>query len=270
MPIGVRGRTLSALHGSPRETPEPSQRTRGFVFLVLGAVTAAAAGARELRVYENGVGAMNLPLTEAQYGSHNTRAMRPETLVLAGTLFSLVTEQPFWVVNPSFALTKAQLCERAEPALRLAMTATVSCDTGLTHRASRAHLCGTCTSCLLRRQALRAGGLVERDDIEAARYRCDVRRISTTSDPQLQRLHYMLNQAAQLATGLRDAEPVSALVREFPDLLGIRSALHESGCKDPGRLTTRLLERYVTEWQQFAHPLVDRYLCGPGEVGRAA
>jgi hypothetical protein len=39
---------------------ESSQRTRGFLFLTLGAVSAIAAGTKELFLYENGIGAINL------------------------------------------------------------------------------------------------------------------------------------------------------------------------------------------------------------------
>ena len=40
---------------------ESSQRTRGFLFLTLGAVSAIAARTKEIYLYENGVGAINLP-----------------------------------------------------------------------------------------------------------------------------------------------------------------------------------------------------------------
>src|SRR5207248_1931665 len=59
---------------------ERSQRSRGFMFLVLGFATAITAGLRQLRVYENGVGAINLPYLESQVGTHSTRAMHPLTL----------------------------------------------------------------------------------------------------------------------------------------------------------------------------------------------
>jgi len=259
VPMGVRGSAVTAVASGSRETPEPSQRTRAFVFLVLGSVAAATGGGRELRVYENGVGAMNLPLTEAQFGSHNTRAMRPETLLLAGRLMSLVVEAAFSIFNPSFSLTKVQLCERARAEAREIALCTVSCDTALTHRTSRTHLCGTCTSCLLRRQALRAGGMLDYDRRETAEYRCDVLDLAH-GDAGLQRLHYMLSQAAQLEAAL--AEPAPALADEFPDLRSIHQALAPLGYRDPTELTNSLLSRYVDEWRAFGHPLVDRYLGG--------
>lgn len=269
VPVGLRGRTIMR-HVGRRDAPESSQRTRGFVFAVLGAVSAATAGARELRVYENGVGAMNLPLTEAQYGSHNTRAMRPETLVKTGQLVSLLLDDEFAVVNPSFTMTKAQMCARLSPALRARVSTTVSCDTGLTHRASKVHLCGTCTSCLLRRQALRAGGLVDRDDAEADSYRTDVREVTAVGDKRLLRLHYMLNQSAQMDHALRAPQPAAALMHAFPDLRRIHDALKTQGHHDPVALIQTLLEGYVEEWGRFEHPLTERYLPVDRPTGVAA
>lgn len=56
---------------------ESSQRTRGFLFLTLGAVSAIAAGTKELFLYENGIGAINLPYDGTQVGTYNSRATHP-------------------------------------------------------------------------------------------------------------------------------------------------------------------------------------------------
>ena len=70
-----------------REREEKSQRTRAFVFLALGTITAMLAKSRTLRVYENGIGALNLPLNETQLGVDNYRGVHPRSLVLASALF---------------------------------------------------------------------------------------------------------------------------------------------------------------------------------------
>jgi hypothetical protein len=269
VPVGLRTDAIRALTGG-REAPEPSQRTRGLVFLILGAVSAVSGGAAELRVYENGIGAMNLPLTEAQYGAHNTRAMHPETLVTAEALISLVAERDFTIVNPSFAFTKAQMCAVVPDQLRAAVSETVSCDTGLTHRASRTRLCGMCTSCLLRRQAMRAGGLRDRDDAETASYRVDARHVRDPSDQALRRLHYMLGQAAQFERALASPEPHRALGLAFPDLRRVWAALHRQGQHRPEALTSALLARYCEEWRTFDHPLTGRYLVTAAPAATAA
>jgi hypothetical protein len=117
-----------------------------------------------------------------------------------------------------------------------------------------------CTSCLLRRQAMRAGGLRDRDDAEAGRYRVDVREVTDLGDERLRRLHYMLNQAAQFDRALALPEAQRALGTAFPDLRRIWAALREQGHAAPESLTCDLLGRYRDEWRGFEHPLIGRYL----------
>ena len=61
---------------------EKSQRTRSLVFLTLGVVTALQGGADTLWIYENGVGALNLPMNETQLGVDNSRGVHPRSLML--------------------------------------------------------------------------------------------------------------------------------------------------------------------------------------------
>lgn len=259
---GLRASTARQVVGA-REAPERTQRTRGLVFLAFGAIGAMVADVDELRVYENGVGAMNLPLTEAQFGAHNTRAMRPETLLYASELFSLLHDEPFVVVNPSFTLTKSRLCEELPAEVRAALNATVSCDTGLVHRTNSTHLCGECTSCLLRRQTLHAAGLSALDQSELSEYRLDVLDVLDPADKHVRNLHYMLDQAARIDLALSEPDPSRALLRSFPDLRTIHRALGQQGLTDATGLTRRLLSTYVDEWRAFPHPLVQRYLQTP-------
>lgn len=253
-----------------REAPESSQRTRAFLFLAAGAVGALAAGVHELRVYENGIGALSLPLTEAQLGAHNTRAMRPETLRLAASLFSFVSVadggQRFEVVNPSFLLTKARLCETLPTEMVQTIALTVSCDTGLTSRTS-SRWCGVCTSCLLRRQGLRAAGLVAADEFESDRYRVDIFDHGNIAGDKPE-FRDMLDQASRVDAALRDSDSDRALMRAFPDLRTVLPALSAQGYADPRAITRRLLAAYVDEWRLFGHSLVERYLDAPPDVER--
>ena len=52
---------------------EPSQRSRGFVFMLLGAACAYLAGKTTLHIYENGIGAINLPFRASEVGLDHTR-----------------------------------------------------------------------------------------------------------------------------------------------------------------------------------------------------
>ena len=79
---------------------EPSQRTRALVFLVLGVATALQAGTDTLWVFENGIGALNLPLNETQLGIDNYRGVHPRSLMLAQDFLSLALDQPMHIRNP--------------------------------------------------------------------------------------------------------------------------------------------------------------------------
>ncbi|HWI94501.1 MAG TPA: 7-cyano-7-deazaguanine synthase [Solirubrobacterales bacterium] len=231
---------------------EPSQRSRGFVFLSLGAAVADAAGCAELRVHENGPGALNLSLTAAQQGSMNTRATRPETLQMMGALIHRLTGRPFEIRNPAFWSTKAEMCAAARPGLHALMAESVTCDGALTRR-SKDPLCGTCTSCLLRRQALLASGLRLVDNADIERMAGD--GLSATRSKANPMVLAMLQQVREIARALQGDDPWRALVERFPELVGARYCLDVK----QERLVD-LLERYVRDWRAVDYSLVREFL----------
>lgn len=250
------------LHLSHTAAREPSQRARGFVFLALAAATAAVAEIDRLRVYENGVGALNLPYTEAQVGAQATRAMHPATLVRAASLFSQVLGSTMTVENSCQFRTKAEMCKELPQLAHAAALLTRSCDTAFAHRRTSIDSCGVCTSCLLRRQALRGAGLGHLDP--SAGCRLDAFDASLRSDPRLYELRAMLTQAARLEDAVRNDDPWGALTVEFPDILDAKSALSSQipASEVRSRLCS-LYERYVSEWHRVPTPLVANYLTRP-------
>jgi hypothetical protein len=228
---------------------ESSQRSRGLVFAALGAAVAHTVGAPALRIHENGPGALNLPLTPGQFGSMNTRAARPETLLLLGRMLTQLFGAPFEVVNPAFWKTKAQMVRNARPEIDPLILASVSCDSGLTRRVAKGQLCGTCTSCLLRRQALLAARRVDLDVSDLRRMEGDsLKGLRDHANPMVLA---MLSQAADLAGALGSADPWSALVDLFPECGSARRALDARPADLIG-----LFERYVSDWRQVPRPLV--------------
>ena len=233
---------------------EPSQRTRAFVFLAIGAAAALSADCDELRAYENGPGALNLALTPSQRGAMNTRAMRPETLTLMARLVSAVTGQRFTISNPNRWKTKAEMCRDAPADLDAAIVACRSCDTALIARRPKDAPCGRCTSCVLRRQALRVAGRTDLDQLDVALMPGDSLRAQVPGqvDPALR---LMVGQVAQLSTCLASEDPWTALVHRWPDLASARQASEvESGP------FVDLLGRYCAEWRGVRSPVVDRLL----------
>lgn len=232
---------------------EPTQRTRGFIHLVLGAVAAVMAGVDRLSVHENGVGALNLPYTAAQHGAQMTRATHPLMLAEMSAWLSRYLGRSFQVVGSSLGVTKAQATRiLAEAGLGRLVPRTFSCD-GFQRVAGRPQ-CGVCPSCLLRRQALHTAGLARFDD--AGRYRFDV----TDQTCRLPAVHkvgiaLMQDQLDVLRRCLGTESPWPALVNAFPVLWEVEQREAEwRAAGGPGDLATTLVgmyRAYVEEWETF-------------------
>ena len=217
------------------DNTEDTARSRGFVFLTAGVLSAIARGTNTLRLYENGPGALNLALSRGQVGAQAAKAVHPKTLRYMERLARAVTDDPtFRIENRAFRLTKAQMVQRVPDRYDEALAASVSCDTGFSHHQSgdaAAH-CGGCTSCVLRRQALAAAG----------------RNISTPTRkaPLRKRDHQRLMtwQVARLNHVLREGLSWERMVREFPDLV----CDPESFLPDRREVLLDLFQEYAKEW----------------------
>ncbi len=210
---------------------ESTQRSRGLLFLAVGIATAWTVNEDRLVVFENGIGAINLPYLRSQFGSQATRSMHPRTLRLAERLAAAVNRRPFRIEAPALTLTKAQAIQNAPAAADPALALTVSCDTGFSARVRNRAPCGRCTSCLLRRQALIAVG---RADLDAeAHYRMK----SPANTPEL---HAMQWQVARLQACLDQPEPWPSLVTQYPDVLDTAPLTPEQ--------VINLYRSYVQEW----------------------
>jgi len=227
VPLRYRVSTRGQKHSA-----ESTQRSRGLLFLAAGIATAWTLGQDRLQVFENGIGAINLPYTRAQFGSQAPKAVHPKTLAMAQGLACAVSGRPFRIDAPAMTLTKAQLIRKAPAAADRALASTVSCDTGFAARVPGHAPCGTCTSCLLRRQALHAAGRTHLD--ANAGYR-------TSPAEKSFELQVMRWQEARLRTCLQQQEPWRALVLEFPEVL-------DTTPLTPTEVVS-LYRAYVREWE---------------------
>ncbi len=232
---------------------EPSQRTRAPVFLALGTTTAVQVEADTLWVYENGIGALNLPLNETQLSVDNYRGMHPRSLIMASELFEKVLGRKIHIKNPCLFETKAEMCEHLRPAnLVEAIADTVSCDS-FPVRVSGQPQCGYCTSCILRRMSIHAANLGGYDLADG--YRHDVLNSEPTlNQKQIYELSTTAYQAHKLKRCLASEDPWKSLTSEFPklaitcaELTLLKGLTHN----DVVSKFLRLFRSYVREWGSF-------------------
>lgn len=217
-----------------RSSVETSQRSRGLLFLAVGIASAWTLRQGRLRVFENGIGAINLPYLRSQFGSQATRSMHPRTLQLMEKLAAAVSSRPFHIEAPALSTTKAQLLETVPAVADPALALTVSCDTGFSARVRDHAPCGACTSCLLRRQALHAAGKADLDDAWAYRDSSPTRSVA---------LQAMLWQVARIRDCLGQADPWKALITEFPEILDTAPLAPTD--------VTNLYRSYIREWDSI-------------------
>jgi len=238
---------------------EASRRTRGFLFLIFGGVVALAADVARLYMYENGLGAINLPYDQSQIGTDNARAVHPRVLRLVAELLALVSGKAFSIVNPCIYLTKADML--AHPSIRKiqeALALTFSCDSFPVRAEGKSH-CGFCTSCLLRRLSLELAGL---DAFDSREYLRDWKSQTFPSTHQhLRGLRAMDWQTLRFRRCLEESDPWLALALEFPELRVFVRDLshlnHEPSAEIASKLRG-LIERHVHDWPRFsALPLLN-------------
>lgn len=150
------------------ETPNDVQmRTRSFNFLAMGALVASSLalknGAESVPLYvpENGLIAINPPLTNRRIGALSTRTTHPHYLRLIQSLLE-GTGLPVVLENPFAHRTKGEMITECLDKVRLRVIAdrTVSCGkwkrTGIQ--------CGRCVPCLIRRASFHAAGWADQTE----------------------------------------------------------------------------------------------------------
>ena len=233
---------------------EKGQRTRALVFLALGATAAVQAGTDTLWVYENGVGALNLPINETQLGVDNYRGVHPRSLRMFETLAEPVLGHEVRVRNPFLFHSKAEMCRSLLPAgFAGAVKDTISCDSFPMRIPDQASQCGHCTSCVLRRQALHAAGLGAYDP--AAAYQHDVRTgRAMLSKDKAYGIEAMRGQVQRLEQALASGDPWRSLMASFPELARTSAELGRYDGLDAAQVGARfvhLFQTYVCEWRRF-------------------
>jgi 7-cyano-7-deazaguanine synthase in queuosine biosynthesis len=263
--FGLQENVIKELHrriGSPRPTllqtrihPENMEelpgtrnkrlRLRGMGFMLIGAAHAILLGEERLHVYENGVGALNLPFPGGDPRVDHTQAVHPNTLQKVSDFVSSIQGEPFEIRNPFLFSTKAEMCEALAPlSLSDIIAYTVSCDSRPRedYDCGRVRHCGSCSSCLLRRQALQSSSL--RDETLYASEILEGKSYHRKED----HFRAMRSQFNDIEKCLRQLDPWKALVKKYPSSLAYVSF--------PGNTETAkqkivdLFRTYVAEWRK--------------------
>jgi 7-cyano-7-deazaguanine synthase in queuosine biosynthesis len=235
-------------------------RARGVVFTLLGAAYAYLMGQQVLCVYENGIGAINLPYRASAVGLDHSRSVHPLTLLMVSDVVSELLGEELRVRNPFLFWTKAKMCKAlAEDGRSDLPPLTMSCDSP--HRQFQQPIqCGYCSSCILRKQALAASKIEDRTRyvVPHGNY--------PAGDPSLH-LRHMFAQVCTFRRLLGASDNPNfqweALTRKFLRLDDIvdRSAAAENLL--PADMQNRLIklyQTYVAEWDTVESRIAAEFL----------
>lgn len=229
---------------------KPLLRSRGFTFVLLGAICAYLQGQHELYVYENGIGAINLPFRMSEIGLDHSRAVHPLSLRYMAELFSSVVEEEFQIVNPFLFSTKAQMCEVFSYSDQADLIAeTITCDHMHRNISDCPSMqCGRCSSCTLRRHALLAAGINDKTRYVYEEFFPNSTQLIGEND----HLPATLYQVNDLRTQVNSANPWKALRHQYPTLsLDIVDRASQSIGIGQNELIERIVglyREYVFEW----------------------
>jgi 7-cyano-7-deazaguanine synthase in queuosine biosynthesis len=234
-------------------------RARGIVFMLLGSAYAYLRGCKILQVYENGIGAVNLPYRKSAVGLDHSRSVHPETLCGVGLVMSEVIGEKFQVHNPFLFNTKTEMLRALAEDARSDLTAlTSSCDSP--HRKPQQPVqCGYCSSCILRKQALAASQLADKTHYV----------VPHGSPPAEDTRIYLANMLSQVST-LRErlktsdqaVEQWKSLTQRFPELNDTVDRTHTEENLTSQEMQyqfVRLFQAYVFEWDEVEQSLLHHF-----------
>jgi hypothetical protein len=174
VPVRVKANSRATSYALP-PGKENSTRSRSLVFIAMGLVAASALGPDvPLRIPENGLIALNVPLVSERSGSCSTRTTHPYFLArLREALDALGIRNP--LENPYLLLTKGEMLDQCSNASLVRRIAPDSVSCAHSEQARWAGLagfeknCGYCYPCIIRRASLHAIG----EDRFTGHYRID-------------------------------------------------------------------------------------------------
>lgn len=192
---------------------EFTQRTRSFMFLVLGAIVARRRGQHELvMLAENGPMAIHLAISTARMGLFSTHTAHPEYIQEMERILSAVLNFVVRVENPFLYATKGEVVAPLLPGHVAVVRESVSCWKAARHAIPH---CGECIPCLVRRVSL------ERNGYHAQDYVRDLLAENIAALSESDEGKRNLVDLADFALAWSAGQPAEALRRRFPDIVNI-------------------------------------------------
>lgn len=226
----------------PFATRENTQRPRSFLYLAMAALVAFERGLKEIFICENGVLAINVPMTAARMGSRSTRSTHPHFLRPFQDFIRVLFGSEIAIRNPFSFKTKKEVVEVVKQLrLKRELRNTISCW-GFPRRTMNVpdtNHCGYCLPCIHRRISFVAAGYERWDD----NYKIDIFRDYKTVSTQVALDFRDLLTFATKVNSLSDAE----LIYSSPALLVDVGELCDTGGKDDSDLLAQMLKRYSAE-----------------------
>jgi 7-cyano-7-deazaguanine synthase in queuosine biosynthesis len=238
------------LNQSKNLTKAFNQRARGLVFILLGIACSHQLDQNTLHIYENGVGAINLPFTRSEVGLDHSRSVHPLSLHYVSEFASSILEKPFFVFNPFLFSTKSQMCSlfKESDATPLIFQ-TITCDR--VHR-KKVSQCGYCSSCLLRRQALAAQSI--EDETRYVSKELLSKRQTLPEDKYYTAMYF---QVENLRSVLGQADPWQGMIKNYSYLQETVDRTYSREKITKEIMQNKLLamyKNYIHEWD-IARPI---------------
>lgn len=127
------------------------QRARSLLYAALGGAVGHMVGVRSLKFYENGIVALNLPVSAQVVGGRATRTAHPRVMDGFQKMLTLIAGESFSVENPFLWSTRAELVKLViEAGCGDLIAQTMSCSHTWQISNEETH-CGLCSQCVDRR-----------------------------------------------------------------------------------------------------------------------
>jgi len=161
--------------GKDLEGKEFTQFSRSFLYLTLGAIYSLTLGIERQFIFENGILALNVPLTPSRIYS-STRTANPRFVKMYEELLGLLFGRHVTIENPFLGLTKGEVAKILDAnGFRDMIKIAMSCPEVSRLRyegvkTSKTRHCGICLPCVIRRVSMHHANLWSND----AKYAQDI------------------------------------------------------------------------------------------------